>query len=319
MLSALNWKRLPTTSPSSGAINAVLDAIFTALSSATYYNGDARTVGAGSAWTVSRFQAAGTTEAVYATPPSASIAGCRAIFAGAAGAKTPTMASPDTYIASCVLAAVQKGAGAFTTWDGATPFTNSGFFGYWRGFHAAGSTAGNIVIYESQEALAVFIENTLGAVTGVFVGCFVDPGTTLLSDAETDGRLYGVLTSGSTSGIPSAFWTSTTSWLSHSASNGAVHAGCFNPGLTTTSNVDVFTLGTAPTATNLVTRSGAPALLPFVWVEEGGAGRTIGRAREMYIIRDGLLREVLAQSGTTIAYVASGSSGAAQDAIAFGA
>ena len=118
-LVALTHRRLATVSAGSLTIAALLDAIWAVVDPTvtTYSDGSARAfTGAGATgWTWTRYQNAGVTEALYATPANGTM-NQRVILAGRATAPTPspTMISPDSFAsaASQLLISHQLGAGA---------------------------------------------------------------------------------------------------------------------------------------------------------------------------------------------------------------
>lgn len=314
-LTALTWKRLPTQTPVTGLVSDVLDAVYTALGSATYYDGAGRTPGSGSAWTVSRFQNVGLTEAVYATPPTGTL-NQRIIFAGRTASGAGTMAAPDTSAAGVLQVSVNKNSGAFNDWTAANPFTSGQFFGYWRLVACAAVTVQKVNVYESAEAVIVACETATGTVYACILGAYLDPGTSDVADAEVDGRTYGVCTQGTVANVPNSFWT-TGAFLSYSATANSYHAGIFTPGAGTIKPADLLSsMFNVVNTTCLLTPSGAPVLTPVLIGDDGGAGRCFGRIREVCMTRDGKLRELLQVGGVDTAHIVAGSSTVDQDCIA---
>jgi hypothetical protein len=119
----------------------------------------------------------------------------------------------------------QGSSGSFTQWTGIYPYGSSSFSTGYATFTQQLSTIGStdkIAIYESKEAIAVFIYDT-GASTncGIIAGAIIDPeqsSPTSSFDAEADGRLYGILTNG-TSGIDTSFFTRSNSYLYYLTQN----------------------------------------------------------------------------------------------------
>lgn len=317
-LTALNWKQLPPTAVGgTGAMDDLLDAIYTAFQSATYANGDARSAGSGSAWTVSRFQNVGTTEAVYGTPPTDTL-NQRFIIAGVAGAATPSMAAPDSYTNDVPMASLNKNSGAFNAWDNAAPFTSGQFFGYWK-FGAAAKTWAQVYCYESQEAIHVVIRDDANELWCCTLGAWVDPESTDGLDAESDGKLYCVQTQGTTA-IPAVIWSAggnTIPWL-HATGNNQAHCGVFDIGAVAT-NTKIDRLGSqvAINSTNLVSRSGRLVKAPLHFSND--TNNWIGRAREIYVVRDAQTNQKIQVSGTDNAYLISGSISVDEDAWGLGA
>jgi hypothetical protein len=286
-LEALKHRRLATVSAASMTIPAVLDAFWAVVDPAviTYSDGSSRafsgTGATGCTW--SRVQVGGVTEAIYATPPNGSLAQ-RVVIAGrsVAPVPSPTMIAPDTFLASGLLVGHQLSAGAFTTWNSATPFTNARWSGYTRlGAAVTTYTSVSVCIYESQEVIWV---EMLANGTSVFVapvGAMYDPETVTAAACETDGRRYGFITPGS-SGLVTNFLgagASGTLWA-HGTAAGAPHGYVWRPGSTTIDTVSrQWTSTGAATAvlqTNLAGEfAGTPLFIPSTsgWV---------GRVRECY-------------------------------------
>jgi hypothetical protein len=169
-LEHLNWRYVGSQSFASATVAAVLDAIYTLGTTTTYANGATRTEGTGSAWTYTgnRYQNAGTTEALYPAPPTSTLNG-RILLAGAATlpSPNPTMASPDAAAANILLANVVKNAGAFATWNAASPMTSGQTFGYWRVWPTSAGT-GSVYLYEGKDAMLVVI--SAGAAAYAWIG-----------------------------------------------------------------------------------------------------------------------------------------------------
>ena len=236
-LAALTFYRMADASPASADINGLLDAIFTAGSAANDYRGTA--LPSSHVWTWAR-QVTGVTVATYVTPPAGTGMGLSPglIFAGATGAPTPTMASPDTFTASNLLLGIVKNRGAWNDWANAAPFTSGTFSGYWR---AAGTTwnatGAKVRVYISEEVIFVqLIGVTVTQQAWMAFGAIVEPHQTNAAsgglDAETDDRLYGMWATGSGA-------TMTASWLNsnapqspfnHGASAGQTHGMVWQPG-----------------------------------------------------------------------------------------
>lgn len=236
-LPAMEWRRIAAVAPAANTIEAFLNAIYTSLQAVTYDNGDARVPGTGSAWTGSRYENVGVTEAVYATPPLAAVSDLRAIWAGVdAGAPTPKMCAygADTFAAGFILSSINKGSGAFNAWDVASPFTTGDFFGYWRGAMRTALTISQIQVIESKEGIAVFAITNTGAVVGDILGALFDPLSSDPADAESNGRLYGMsklgITSTNLGDLLTGWYSSGNILFRNSASANGNHTGVFQPG-----------------------------------------------------------------------------------------
>ena len=203
-LTALTHRRLGTAASSAATIAAWLDAIWAVVDPAitTYSDGSTRSFSGSTAtgWTWTRVQVGGTTEALYATPPSGTMAQ-RVILAGRSVAPTPspTMIGPDTFLASGLMISHQLSAGAFTTWNAALPFTNSRFMGYTRvtgATAATGFTSMSACVYETQETIIVELLTNGTGVQFALAGAIYDPESVASAVGETDGRRYGVVVCG---------------------------------------------------------------------------------------------------------------------------
>lgn len=237
-LASQTFYRMPDASPAAATIAGLLDAIYTSLSSTTDYRGTS--LASTHLWTIGRQQTTGTTNAVYATPPSGtSMAKSPGIiFAGHSGAPTPTMASPDSFTASNLLLGIAHTRGAWNAWDAAAPFTSGTFSGYWR---AAGTTwnatAAVVRVYVSQEQIFVqLIGATVTNQAWMCAGAIVEPHFSYSdssgNDCETDDRLYGMWSTGAT-GTMSTSWlqgVGTTHPVNHGTSAGNAHMMVFQPG-----------------------------------------------------------------------------------------
>ena len=320
-LVALTHRRLATVSAGSSTIAALLDAIWTAVDPtvATYSNGSTRAfTGAGATgWTWTRYQNAGVTEALYATPANGTMAQ-RVILAGrsAAPAPSPTMISPDSFLASSLLISHQLSAGAFTTWNGATPFTTARFMGYTRAMaSAAGFTTLSACVYETQETIIVEVLTNGTGVQFALAGAIYDPETTAAAAGETDGRRYGVVVCGGAL-VANFLGTASTGgmWV-HGTGAGVAHGYVWRPGVSTVDTVARQWLTTGTQTTSQMTDLAAqfPGQPLFIAASSGWAGRV----REMFWARPMLYHtRVESSPGVISAYaMASSVSSATGDAL----
>jgi len=311
----LHWKKLLPVAPATATIDGVLDAIYAALGAATYYDGSARTPGAGSAWTVSRFQAGGVTEAVYATPPAEYGQVQRLIWSGASGAKTPTMRAPDTWAINTLLYGVNKNSGAFNAWDAALPFTGGQWSGYWKGPSFVSTTI-YVHVLECEEAVAVFLEGNTNACGGGFSGALWDPGSSAGLDCEADGRLYGLLTNG-TGTFNADFLISTVDFMEHYNSASGAHAGCFVPGSSTWRLLRRHAIwGSAASASMSILPSGTPVTSPIWYRDSTSPYNFTGSLRGIETCQLSRTGRRLRVSGVDKAYIVGCSSIADNDSIA---
>ena len=290
-LVALKHRRLATVSASASTIVALLDAIWAAVDPTvtTYSDGSTRAFSGSGAtgWTWTRYQNAGVTEALYATPPGGTL-DQRVILAGRSAAPTPspTMIGPDTFLASGLLISHQLQAGAFTTWNGATPFTNARFMGYTRvlgATAATGFTTMGACIYETQETIIVEILTNGTSVQIAFVGALYDPETTAAGTAETDGRRYGVVVAGGA--LVTNFLGSGTNGIlwAHSTTAGNAHGYIWRPGANVVDTVvRQWTSTGAQTIGNYTDLAGQFPGMPLFMPASSG---WVGRVREMSLCR----------------------------------
>ena len=320
-LEHINWRFVGSQAFVSATVAAVLDAVYALGTSATYANGSPRTQGAGSAWTFvgNRYQNTGTTEALYPAPPVNTLGG-RVLLAGAASLPTPspTMASPDIAVANCLLGNVVKNAGAFSSWNAASPMTSGQTFGYWRIWLTSAGT-GSVYLYESRDALLVVI--TAGANAYAWMGGAIgDPETTDSLDGESDGKLYGQITQGSSATWPFAWFNITTATFptNNAGSSGSAHVGVFTPGGSTILTASAMSIGNAGmTTTGLKTRSGRWARTPLVYRYTAVAPNDCFafRLREVFAFSDNTLGRAQTNGATTIGYIAGPSATGDQDCL----
>jgi hypothetical protein len=193
-----SWRALPPVSLAAGTIAGVLDGLYTSGQSNVYADGTARTPGTGSAWTWDRQQVTGITQACWGVPPTNTL-NCGYIVAGSATAATPTMMSglSEGFIQNALAISMNKNGVSPVTfpngWTSSSPFGAGTFSGYVNGTTL---TTGTLYLFECQEAFIIQILGGAGtsAVTGA--GAFIDPFSSSAANAETDGRLYSLFTTG---------------------------------------------------------------------------------------------------------------------------
>lgn len=310
-LTTQQWRYVGAQSFGSALVASALDAFYTLGTAATYQDGSARTAGSGSAWTWSRYQNGGVTEAVYGNPPTDTLTQ-RVIYAGqvSGGAKTPTMCSPDTNVTANIMMGIVKNAGAFNAWDNAAPFTSGTASGYWRMWPTSAGT-GSVYLWESQECVLVIITTTSGTCYMSLVGAFLDPESTDVAlDAESDGKLYGMVVSGAGAVAATDFLSSvvTSAFLNHSTTAGQCHGMVFTPGSGTILPIRLGFYsagGEAVTTTRLKTRSGR-FQRASLWMRATASAPNdvcIGRLREIFAFSDTMAPAKQSESGSTVGYV----------------
>lgn len=258
-LPALNHRRLATvTVAAPNNVEDVMDAIWTALTAATYYDGTARVPGAGSAWTAAR-EVGAVTESVRFQPPEAAVSDFYGAVAGLNGAAAPTMLAPDAYVANEVLGCIFRNVPGVPVWNGwqnATPFTGADFAGWYRG--PVATSIERVVVVESQESLIIgfYTATALKEVKVFHAG--LEPGQADEGEAS-NGRIYGYTTQG-TGALQAEFWirTSTLSgaFWGYNAGNGAQHSYVFDPFANPGNNIQTVIVQTGAQQYNATSNSG---------------------------------------------------------------
>ena len=318
----LNWRYVGTL-PFVSAINNALDAVYTLGTAATYADGSARTPGTGSAWTWNREVAAGpVTVAAYGVPPVNAL-GFNYIIGGTLGASAYTFLAPDiSNLANCIVYGMNRSSGAYTTWTSATPFTNAGFSGFWRGTRIFTTvTYDSVAMWESQEGCILQFGNAAaGSTATIGLGALFDPLSSAALNAESDGRLYSMWGSGSAL-VTSGTWASITvgtdgtAWAGSSAVNGG-HMGTFTPGTSVMLGLvdkQTYRFGTYVPTTTFTSTNGDIARVPLsAW---NGSTTFFGQSRQWYLTKDSLSRLTWTNGATVIGYIWSSSLTATADAV----
>jgi hypothetical protein len=320
-LPVLNWKALPLVTLTGSTIDAVIKGIYDAFTSSVYIDGSPRVTGSASAWTFAQQLSGSTIEAAWGIAPTGSL-NQRVILAGSSRASpTPQLASPDTvYAANTLYTSVAKNAGSFAGWDGGAPFSSGSFFGYWKTWATSTGTPQIVRCLESQEAIAVFIQNTTAnTVYGSIAGAILDPESTDVAiDSETDNRLYGIVTSGINTVMNIGHTTtSTTVMFSHGTTTGVNHMGVFTPATgsikTITKNT---TLGTIDIE-ELTSRSGRLIKMPITAKYVVAPLNFTGRLREIWMFRDAIIGNTVTNGATVNGYIIGGNTSGVADCVLF--
>jgi hypothetical protein len=295
------------------------------LTGSVYHDGTARSAGVGSAWqNPTKYITGSNTEAVYCSPPLATELSQSVIFSaknttGAVTSATPAVVTNETaYAAGVIHAAVVKYAtGSFTQWTSLFPFGSSSYSsGYARLVKAADFVTGEkVIIYESTEAIAVVAYNpTTPANNVVVAGAIIDPEQSGSAyDTETDGRIYGIATSGTATtgvtGISSTFLTDALdspqgSLFNHTTLGNGSSAGysrfvIFTPNFTSLSTISLErNLANVYTAT-YTTLSGKLVQAPLRCYGRA-ANNFIGRLRDITITRPILSNQIVKDGSNNI-------------------
>ena len=215
-LQPLEWRKLPVRTlgysgtATTHSVSSLLNNIYDMMTGSVYHDGSTRVMGSGSAWqTPTKVTVSSKTEALYMFPAYQTEISQSIIIAGRESTSTTT-SLPQTASFEPALTAnyvyisnVKNASGSFIQYNSTFPFGSGSYStGYVAISPAASgiSLSDKITIYESKEALSVFFYKTsTNGNFGGIAGAIVDPeqsSPTSSLDAETDGRLYGVTTTG---------------------------------------------------------------------------------------------------------------------------
>ncbi len=274
----------------------VVDAIDTALSSATYWE-----------------KVSKTSDYIEISPKSGSaIADFKAIISGAPG--TSADLSPDTSV-NGIWCGIAPDGGTLGTWNTATPYGASRWSMYWA--CAPNALIESVYILESDESIYIgFRDDSNDNLYGVFIGALWEG----LDAAcvEGDDRIYGMITSGNTQ-IINDYLNNGNEFFSHSPSNKAPHAGLFRPNNTSSwATAERQGRSLIDTKGHLTTISGTLINLPIYHQVEASPQFFVGRLRQVYVTKQGTNRTVLADGvPATKGYLVTGDNVTAYDAVLF--
>ena len=322
-LPALKWRALAPVTLGVNTINGMLDALYTAGSALTYADGSTRTPGTDSAWSwntdVLNPLQPGQTTAAYCVPPTLGYAPAAGtvltqalLWCGSTAAPTATAqyafpaGTSDARTANMLYVGQCKNPGAYSNWNSATPFTTGSFTGCARAAVLPASAVWNrVYLFESPDAvIAIFARTSPNTETSWSGGgALGDPGITALG--ETDGRVYGVFSSGSNNYNSSTMWSNAADAAFFEAQvAGQSRFGMFYPGTALIAGCARFGSFT-PITTAFLSRGNEVPLLP---IYAGGALTGYRppqvRLREIFLSRDGITGQVLSNGGVTLGYVA---------------
>jgi len=335
-LTPLTWKMLPPMTVATAGVHGVLDTIYNCGRQTTYVDGTLKSSSATS-WTWNRDNTnsinTGSTTDVYAslTTPNPSLLTQSTILIGSTvspvAIKYARTGGSDVWASSKIMAGVGKGSGLYSNWNvlgssgTGTPFSTGEFTGY----ISIGSTSvTTIMIFESQEALGIFgLDNTGSVRLAMFSGAFIDPLSSDLTNAESDGRLYGISGIGyySTTGIHPN-WLSGGSGATYQdilyyySSGSPLPTACvFNTGLGSVRYFGRPITYTTPTS-SFVTPAGDIPRIPIqiAYILTGITG-FCGQLREMYLSRSGAMGSSLYELGTIHGYFVSSSTSSFNESI----
>jgi hypothetical protein len=319
---ALKWRALAPVTLAANTLPDALNALYTAGTAVTYADGSTRTPGADSAWTWGRDTSSGLNQASYALPPTTGYAPTPGTVLGQAlmwcGSSTaaPTNMVPYTYTTTdaktqnmLYCGCVKNTTGVYIAgaWNTAAPFTTGQSTGFARAFVLpATATWSKLLMWECPEAVIVAFARTGPQIDTSWSGggAIGDPGITGLG--ETDGRVYGVFTSGSNNYNSPSMWSNTSDAAFYETGvAGQSRFGVFVPGTATIIGYRRF--GVFQPATTFLSRGSEVPLVPVYAARYDTAanGPSPIRLREIWLSRDGTCGQVLSNGGVTLGYVAS--------------
>lgn len=314
-LATLAHQRWSTVTVTTSTAPGILNHIYTAITQANDY---AATAIASPLTSVTK--RGGTTESIDFGFAAASL-GVKGQISGVNAARTPLMAASangsHTWSANVLMMGLTKNAGAYSAWDHASaPFTSGQTIGLCKFFDVGALTAAKVHALVTAETVWVFIETSGGAVYGGGIGAIHDPESTAANSAESDGRVYSVVTTGTALALSSAMHSNTSAnFLNHVASTTGAHHLTLTPGASTCRRTSRLTVHQASTTTTLTTPDGEPVALP-IYVYDTVNDRFIGRMREVRAVRDAKINQ-RQDPGIDAWYYVAGSPSADQDALGF--
>jgi hypothetical protein len=321
-LSPLNWRYVGVQSFTAGNIFLANDAVYLLGAATTYADGSARTPGSGSAWTWAQEGTGAACVAAYGTPPINALS-FKYIVAGDTTTTAYTFLTPDTLGAvSVVKYGMARGAGAYTTWTNAQPFT-TGFSGYWRATRSFASVAyDSVAMWESQEGCILqYAQASTGLTSFATFGALFDPLSTAAANCESDGRLYFMGGSGSTGTTNNGFWglaAADGNFLAGVNTAQTAHFACFAPGSTVMfggAGNSTYRLLGGTVSNTLTAANGDIVRIPFGNILSGALlGYWCGQSRNMFIVKDSVSRLKWDNAGTTIGYIVGASTTTQADA-----
>lgn len=328
-LTTLNWKKLPIritnlSTNYTASVTNVLRNIADMLTGSVYYDGEARTPGVDSAWTLGGTYTIGTnTEAIYCNPPvktslSQSLVIAGRNITGQVSTKTPTLMTYEpSFLTNAIYVGLSKNSKTFANWTVPTPFgTGSAFTGLGRITDSGALTNYTnmkLTIYESQEALCMTVGYGLQPILtqngGFIAGAIIDPEQNVITgsvDMENDGRIYGV---SKVYPIASNFLATTDDFLGTTFStitSETAKFSIFYPQSTSTYSL-LLNYPSAISTANLYTNSNKLIKLSLLFASYPGY-RYIGKIRDIYAFRATANNVVLKDSSNNLLGYAIGAS-----------
>ncbi len=299
-LPALEWRKLPiVTTAITSSTSDFLNIVYNMLTGSTYFDGSARTIGSGSAWSGSKaFVTGSNTEAILCYPPlrtalsqSVLIVGKNTI--GATSGGTPTMATNETSFATDILGmGLSKNSGTFTNWTSSLPMgPSSSFSGYIKPIiNISTISTLKITIYESKEAIILNVGNGNTNPTTNYVGMcgsIMDPQQTVTSaEAESDNRIYGLLRSDYNGGVNTTFYGTAGNFIDNNGGTTTPKASYFVPQQSSLKTMQCIKPNVYAQLSTLTSISGKLVKLPLYMTNDATPYSFVGTLRDVYMIRN---------------------------------
>jgi len=287
------YKYIGSQAVAANTVAGIADASYTLGTKTTYYDGSARTPGAGQACTATQHQVGGVTECVdFALVTSTH--GVRVLIAGSASARTPTMVtSPHTHTwaTSTVLMGVARNWNTYNAtgngWDQTLPGgVGSSWTGYCRTFATGSLTATRVHMWECADGL-IFAVQQASAVNFFGAGLDIDPRLTnaqsaSCAEATTGGRylMWGGYNSAAISTTFNSGTGANVPFSTTTANNGFCYALSIG-GVSLTAVIKDAALTTATDTSSYINADGHLLAREIELVTTTGGG--VGRLREIRI------------------------------------
>jgi hypothetical protein len=234
----LTFYRLPDFQPTGSLTISLKEAICNSLRSTTDYRGVS--VPSTHLWT--ELSHSSNTATSFYSPTNDDGKRCGITFLGSDAAVTPTMLTPDTFSTNILLLGLTKNVGNSTPISDDNYLTKpfAGSIEYFSGYSAitpaaARATTTRCRAYVSQEAIFINIFTDFATPYWSYIGAIIEPINSYndtqhnyIPAAESDDRIYGKTTSGTTT-VSNAFLSTSPTLFVHSVTSFANHCNIFQP------------------------------------------------------------------------------------------
>jgi hypothetical protein len=296
---------LPAQTPSGS-----FSAINSALTSTTYADGTSRSAGTDVAWSCTL---AASTAAAILSPASSSL-GQKIICAGGA-AGSPTMLTPDAYSSTKFFIGLAKNAGSYVSWSNANPFSAGQFSGYYGGPGPAAAATSYVHIYETIDTIWIVHETAAGSLYYTVGGAILDSESSNSSCSESDGKLYGIMTSGGSAAEIAHQGAGTSGLLYHTTANAQAHCAIFSPGTSTMLAMERQNVNYNVTNSSTFKNLAGEFVRQPIFFEKDGGGTWYGRFREVLAFPNSLSNTKFTLSSVVNGYILGSSTTATSNTI----